>query len=242
MKLDDPREIDPILIVQRLLMLNFVAIETMAMSITHTLVDLYSAPECLSFVAGLREEYDRVWQEDSQRHPQPQTGQWTKAGLDRLVRVDSTIRESMRVSDLSYIAVPRMVARSTGLDFRQAGRLLHIPQGVRVCVPAHAIHRDLDCYSNPMTFNAFRFSENDEAAVDEKVPSIATTTDTFLVFGHGRHACPGRFFAAQLMKMILAYLVKHYEVEPLEHVFEKEVQVGTARPNANLRLRVRRRE
>ncbi|KAJ5810978.1 Ent-kaurene oxidase [Penicillium robsamsonii] len=241
-KCDDAREINPSLIVQRLLMLNFVAIETMAMSMTHTVIDLYSAPDCASFVAGLREELDRVWHEESQQQPQPQAGQWTKAGLDRLIRVDSTIRESMRVSDLSYIAVPRMVAHPAGLDFQQAGGLLHIPQGVRVCVPSHAIQRDPYCYSDPFIFNPFRFSDTDQVAAGRKAPSIATTTDTFLAFGHGRHACPGRFFAAQTIKLMLAYLVQHYEADPLEHVVEKEVQVGTARPNASLCLLVHRRD
>ncbi|KAJ5374370.1 Ent-kaurene oxidase [Penicillium concentricum] len=241
-KCDDAREINPNLIVQRLLMLNFVAIETMAMSMSHTVIDLYSAPDCASFVAGLREELDRVWHEELQQQPQPQAGQWTKAGLDRLIRVDSTIRESMRVSDLSYIAVPRMVAHPAGLDFQQAGELLHIPQGVRVCVPSHAIQRDPDCYSSPFIFNPFRFSDTDQVAAGRKAPSIATTTDTFLAFGHGRHACPGRFFAAQTIKLMLAYLVQHYEMDPLKHVAKKEVQVGTARPNASLCLLVHRRD
>ncbi|RAH70348.1 cytochrome P450 [Aspergillus aculeatinus CBS 121060] len=240
-KRDDPREIDPRLITQRLLMLNFVAIETMAMSITHTVIDLYSAPDCATFVAQLREECERVWREEnqsSQPPPQPHPDQWTKAGLDRLVRVDSTIRESMRVSDLSYIAVPRMVAPAAGLDFDQG--LLHLPRGVRVCVPAHAIHRDPLNYADPLTFHPFRFSDLEENR--KKALSIATTTDAFLVFGHGRHACPGRFFAAQTMKLMLAYLVRHYEVEPIDQGPEKEVQVGTARPSAQLCLRVRRRD
>ncbi|KAJ5448158.1 Ent-kaurene oxidase [Penicillium cf. griseofulvum] len=223
-------------------MLNFVAIETMAMSMAHTVIDLYSAPDCASFVAGLGEELDRVWHEESQQQQQPQAGQWTKAGLDRLVRVYSTIRESMRVSDLSYIAVPRMVVHPAGLDFQQAGGLLHIPQGVRVCVPSHAIQRDPDCYSDPFIFNSFRFSDTNQVAAARKAPSIATTTDTFHAFGHGRHACPGRLFAAQTIKLMLAYLVQHYEADPLKHVVEKEVQVGTARPNASLCLLVHRRD
>lgn len=211
----------------------------MAMSITPTVVDLYPAPDCERFIIRLREELDRVWHEELQQ--QGQAGQWTKAGLDRLIRVDSTIQQSIRVSDLPYIAIPRMVAHSTGIDFPQVGGLLHIPQRMRVCVPGHAIQRDPDCYSGPLTFNPFRFSDTDQAIASGKAPSIATTTDNFLVFGHGRHACPGRFFAAQTMKLMLAYLVQHYEVVPIKRVLEKEVRVGTARPNASLCLLVSRR-
>jgi cytochrome P450 len=32
-------------------------------------------------------------------------------------------------------------------------------------------------------------------------------------FGLGKHACPGRFFAAQEIKVILSYLLLHYEIK-----------------------------
>lgn len=218
-------------------MLNFVSIETTAMAITHTITDLYSSPEAESFVAGLWEECERVLPDHH--------GAWTKAELDQLVRVDSTIRESMRFSDFAYIALPRMVVNPHGVDFRTGDRSLHVPPGIRVCVPAHSIHRDPAFHPAPSTYNAFRFAA--EAGIGEateplpKRASVATMTDSFLVFGHGRHACPGRFFAAHMMKLMLAYLVQHYEVAKLTHRVDKQVQVGTARPDANLRLTVRRR-
>ena len=37
--------------------------------------------------------------------------------------------------------------------------------------------------------------------------------ETFLAYGFGKHACPGRFFAAHKMKLMLAYLVQHYDIE-----------------------------
>lgn len=36
---------------------------------------------------------------------------------------------------------------------------------------------------------------------------------TSLQFGYGRHACPGRFFAAHEIKMIMASFVMHYDVK-----------------------------
>nr|QIW91884.1 P450-1 [Phialomyces arenicola] len=251
---NDPKETDPVLITQRLLMLNFVAIETTAMSMTNTVLDLFGSPDSDDFVAGLREECDRVLKEND--------GQWTKSALDNLLRVDSTIRESMRYSDLGYIALTRMVVDPQGIDLKaddtDGSSPLHIPVGIRVCVPAHAIHRDPSFHQSPYTFNAFRFSDGTEdnkppqafkkddgqtrASLEEqKGPSLVTTTDTFLVFGHGRHACPGRFFAALEMKLMLAYLIQWYDVEKLSKRPEKQVMVGTARPNANLNLSVRRR-
>jgi cytochrome P450 len=45
---------------------------------------------------------------------------------------------------------------------------------------------------------------------------MTTTSHTFLPFSHGRHACPGRFYAAQLLKLLLAELVLRYDVRGLE--------------------------
>ena len=33
-----------------------------------------------------------------------------------------------------------------------------------------------------------------------------------LSFGYGRHACPGRFFAAQEIKAIMAYILHNYDI------------------------------
>jgi hypothetical protein len=35
---------------------------------------------------------------------------------------------------------------------------------------------------------------------------------TSLTFGYGRHACPGRFFAANEIKMIMAEILLRYEI------------------------------
>ena len=42
--------------------------------------------------------------------------------------------------------------------------------------------------------------------------STVTGGDTFLSFGHGKYACPGRFFASHEIKLMLAQLVQHYDV------------------------------
>jgi len=238
------KELDAHLIIERLLMLNFVAIDTTHMSMTHTVLDLYRSPNSEDFVTGLRQECDRVLEAND--------GQWTKSGLDDLLCIDSTIRESMRYSDLGYIALTRMVVDPHGTQFNSNGTNssspLSIPPGIRVCVPAHAIHRDPAFYPSPHEFQAFRFAKtrekdgHTETKLYEPKVSIVTTTDKFLPFGHGRHACPGRFFAAQEMKLMLAYLVQNYDVEKLSTKVESKVMVGTAKPDINLKIRVKRRK
>ncbi|KIL61367.1 hypothetical protein M378DRAFT_82564 [Amanita muscaria Koide BX008] len=35
----------------------------------------------------------------------------------------------------------------------------------------------------------------------------------YILFGHGRHACPGRFFAANELKVMLAHVLLNYDVQ-----------------------------
>ncbi|CAG8719239.1 5148_t:CDS:2, partial [Acaulospora colombiana] len=47
----------------------------------------------------------------------------------------------------------------------------------------------------------------------EMKKTMFTTSRDFLTFGHGRNACPGRFFAALGLKAVLATLVLDYDVK-----------------------------
>lgn len=101
-----------------------------------------------------------------------------------------------------------------GVDFDG----FHIPQGVRVAVPNHFIQRDPDIYHEAERYNALRYgasAEVDKAEVylQQKQNSLSMPSDSFLAWGHGRHACPGRFFAAHLMKIMLAHVLVTYDVE-----------------------------
>jgi cytochrome P450 len=36
---------------------------------------------------------------------------------------------------------------------------------------------------------------------------------TNIHLGHGRHACPGRFFASAELKIVLLHILQHYDIE-----------------------------
>ena len=42
---------------------------------------------------------------------------------------------------------------------------------------------------------------------------MTATSIDYLTFGYGRHACPGRFFAAAELKLMLALIVMNYDVK-----------------------------
>jgi len=44
----------------------------------------------------------------------------------------------------------------------------------------------------------------------ENVAQFVSTSPNHLVFGHGQHACPGRFFASNEIKIILCHILLKY--------------------------------
>jgi hypothetical protein len=71
-------------------------------TITNTILDLYSSPRASEFLAGLREEYSRLVSENG--------GKLTKEAVGKMVRFDSALRESMRMSNFEILALPRRVS------------------------------------------------------------------------------------------------------------------------------------
>ena len=213
-------ELMPDMISRRLMPLNFAAIHTTTLTITNCLFDLISSDPSKHYLEGIREDVERVLAEEG--------GQWTKAGLARCHRADSTIRESMRISNFMTRGILRKVLPEEGVENKAEG--WRAPKGAYVGLDVHSVQHDPDIYPIPETYDAFRFSrpkeEDDASGPDSdtkkgddllklKNTDLITTSDSFLPFGHGRHACPGRFFVSLELKMLLAYMVINYEVEPL---------------------------
>lgn len=189
---DRKTELQPAMIAKFLLPIEFAAIHTTAMTVTFTLFDLFSSDPSKKYIQGLREEAERLYAECG--------GEWNKPTLSKMVRADSAIRESMRISTFLSRGVQRKILAEDGLKNDEEGWTA--PQGAYVCVDVISRQTDPDIYPDPDTYDAFRFSrprEQYEAAHPEmtntdeylkmKNLSMISTGENFLVFGHGRHAC-----------------------------------------------------
>ncbi|KAG5795388.1 hypothetical protein H9Q69_005585 [Fusarium xylarioides] len=64
---------------------------------------------------------------------------------------------------------------------------------------------------SPLIFDGFRYSNLRSVKGQESHHQAATTGPDYLVFNHGKHACPGRFFAICEIKMILIELLTKYD-------------------------------
>ncbi|KAH8819202.1 cytochrome P450 [Xylogone sp. PMI_703] len=251
---NDAVEASPHRLCQRLMIINFAAIHTTTFSATNSILDVYSADPSFGTVNGLREEVKRVLTEEN--------GVWSKKALQKLTRTDSAIRESLRISTFMTHGIDRLVLPKDGITLENG---MHLPQGSTVSTLVWPVHRDEAYYPRANTYDPFRFSRDRESAGNGSAngfpegdkststnsgttstkglaATIATTSDHFLAFSHGRHACPGRFFAAAELKLMLAYIVTHYDVEPITNRPENQWIASSVIPPTKATIRIRRRK
>lgn len=70
---------------------------------------------------------------------------------------------------------------------------------------------DPELYPSPDKFDGYRFLRLREAQGAENKYQAVTTSTEFTFFGHGQHACPGRFFAANEIKLLFTYMLLYYD-------------------------------
>lgn len=83
------------------------------------------------------------------------------------------------------------------------------------------INHDEDIMGDVTTnqFNGLRYYQKGLEQVDRQVKEAAgkhqfvSVSTRSLMFGYGRHACPGRFFAANEIKLILAKILKEFDLK-----------------------------
>ncbi|KAI5776568.1 cytochrome P450 [Geopyxis carbonaria] len=185
---------------RRILFLNFAAIHTSSITLTHALLDLASAPHHL---APLRKEIEESLKT---------YGGWTKPALTAMKKLDSVLRESQRLNGVTIGTVMRKATRATTLSDGT-----HLPRGTVVMSPASAIHHSPETYGDAAgKFDGFRWARMRETPGQEARHQAVSTDGTYLAFGHGRHACPGRFFAANELKVLLAYMIGNFDFELAE--------------------------
>ena len=102
-----------------------------------------------------------------------------------------------------------------------------IPAGATLLAPGYAASHDPDIFPEPEKYDGLRFYRLRKQSRDPNglpAGTKATSADGaahhqfvsisqhVLSFGYGRHACPGRFFAANEVKMILANMLLKYDI------------------------------
>lgn len=173
------------------LSLTMAAIHTTTEATCQALLDVCEHPEVAE---QLRQEVIEVLSENG----------WAKTSLYKLRLMDSFIKEGQRFRPMSSASMNRYVEKEIELS---DGTIL--PKGSRVSV-ASSFH-DPSIYPDPERFDAARFLRMRQQTGQENSWQFVTTTPAFLLFGHGQHACPGRFFASNEVKIALCFFLLKYD-------------------------------
>ena len=209
---------DATAMIYAIIQLNVAGIRSTGVVLMQALVDLathpWSVQELLSEVETVRG--------DKQQPLSPRE-------LDQLVKMDSFLKESQRHVPQNILSVYRKVMSPLTL---RDGTIL--PTGSYVCVPSIDTEATLTVKptgEKPVhpsrAFDPFRWSRlRVQSPKTESRYLSVTTGPNSLEFGHGSHACPGRFFATNVMKSVLVAVLEKYEicladVSKQEHEYNK---------------------
>ncbi|KAJ5884561.1 hypothetical protein N7504_012133 [Penicillium tannophilum] len=173
--------------------LSLAAIHTTSNLLTNIMYDLAAYPE---YVQPLRDEIIAVIAED---------GELKKTSLLKLKLMDSVMKESQRTHPISMTSLNRLALKAIPLSDGTV-----IPKGAMIAVSAH-VNQDETIYPNPEKYDGYRFLKKRQEPGHEHKHQFVTTTRESYGFGHGVHACPGRFFAANESKILLIHLLLKYD-------------------------------
>lgn len=224
------------------------AIHTTSMTFFYAVYDLIDHPE---YIQLLRDEIDSVWKEGEEV---------TKAVLYKLKLMDSFMKESQRLSPvtLGEYRHSHQLKAATFADFvncvlvpinRVADQTLTlsdgtvIPKGAVFGVPVTTM-TDEKVYPNHEKFDGHRFYNLRQQPGHESKHQFVTTSNEHISFGHGKHACPGRFFASNEIKITLLHLLTKYDLKFPEgqrkpRCLERAVSMA---PNPDSKIMIRRRK
>lgn len=194
--------------------LTVAAIHTTSAALTNVMFDIVAVP---GLANELREEIVRVMGDGGGEVGTP----WQKTTLYKLRLMDSVMKESQRFNPPSVISMKRVALAPHTLSDGT-----YVPRGASIGVPVLGM-MDPSRYQDPETFDPYRFVKLREQPGQENGWQYVTTSRDMFAFGHGAHACPGRFFASNEIKIALVHLLMGWD-----WAFEEE---GAGRPKTKMR-------
>ncbi|KEY77979.1 cytochrome p450 [Aspergillus fumigatus] len=198
-----PVERETMWLAYRIFMLNFPGVHTSGISATSALLDILSYPTEEGLMDMLQAEIEQIAANSD--------GSWSAADLERASLLESAIKESLRFNGINALSPTRKVVAPEGA-FLPNG--VFLPYGTKIGIPQYAVHRDSDLYPNPNEYNPFRFYKENATPEERRQNLMTNTSDTYLVFGHGRRQCPGRWLFAHIFKLLIAEMLLKYEIKP----------------------------
>ncbi|KAJ4405924.1 hypothetical protein N0V82_010224 [Gnomoniopsis sp. IMI 355080] len=202
--------------------LSTVAIDTTSDLLQSTMLQLARHPE---YIQPIRDEIVEVLGKQGLK----------KIALYNLKFMDSCLKETQRLKPILF-----GMRRGVVADAKLSDGFV-IRKGERVILDSTNMW-NAKYYDNPEKFDPYRFMRWREEG-NENIAHLVSTSDKHMGFGHGQHACPGRFFAANELKLALCHLVLKYEWKLPEGHNPQHLCLGSSMAaNPSLRLLIRRRK
>jgi cytochrome P450 len=104
---------------------------------------------------------------------------------------------------------------------------------------------DSEFYENPLSFDPYRFWKMRQTPGRENHAPLVCSSPEHMGFGFGNHACPGRFFASNEIKIFLCHMLLKYDFKLAEGSDPSPQRYGfawNANPQAKISIRRRRGE
>ncbi|KAI1348395.1 cytochrome P450 [Xylaria sp. FL0043] len=204
--------------------LSMAAIHTTSDLLNQTLHNLVQRPKLIN---DLRKEIIEVLQNEG----------LTKTALFNLRLMDSVLKETQRLKPIKMTTMHRIALADITLSDGTV-----IPKGTK-CAVRSTKRLDPNVYENPDVFDGARFMRMRDVPGQSNQAHLVTTGTEALGFGHGLHACPGRFFAANELKIALVHLLLKYDLKPTKDYAHKVIELGfDLRVDPKTHILVRRRE
>ncbi|KAL4773295.1 cytochrome P450 [Aspergillus nidulans var. acristatus] len=198
-----PVEVETMWLAYRIFMINFPGVHTSGISATSALLDILSFPSEGGLIDMLQAEIQKI--------AAGSCGKWTAAELEQASLLDSAIKESLRFNGINALSPTRMVVAPEGTTLPNG---LFLPYGTKIGIPQYAVHRDSDLYPNPDQYNPYRFYTPGASPAELRESSMTNTSESYVVFGHGRRQCPGRWIFSHVFKLLIAEMFLKYEIKP----------------------------
>ncbi|CAG8764687.1 24820_t:CDS:2 [Gigaspora margarita] len=170
----------------------FSTMGTTNLGLTHALYDL----------AEKKQYRQELYQEAQEINKQYNGNELTSDDIARMVKLDSFVKESLRFSNGPIVGLLHKCISKSYYAFANG---YQVPSGRIVYLNFVDTNNNEELQGqNPTEFDAYRHLKRNSSATKLE--------RNFLVFGGGKHACPGRSFVINEIKMFLHKVMLKYDV------------------------------